>query len=227
MDRQKEGKTGSTQEMHEEGSSKAGVDFKKVFSRGSGKKDVEEAIDKHSRSDNPVDVADQNHADKDHAHHSKGHHAEGCNCKELEAQLQKKEQEIADITDMLKRTQAEFINFKNRTEKDSKALLEYGSAGMLRNILPVVDSFEQALKNGNDPEFKKGMELIYSQLQDILRAEGLVKINALGKKFDPYKHEVMMKEKSDKEEGTVLEEFQAGYELKGRIIRHSKVKIAG
>lgn len=145
-----------------------------------------------------------------------------------EKELVEKEQKIGELTEMCQRIQAEFINYKNRTEKETKQMFEYSSADMIKKVLPVIDSFELAFKNNKDYEsFKKGMELVYAQFIDILKHEGLTPINAEGQKFDPYKHEVLMKAKSDKPEDTILEELQKGYELKGRVLRHSKVKISG
>jgi molecular chaperone GrpE len=140
---------------------------------------------------------------------------------ELEAQ-------IAELTETLKRVQAEFINYKNRTEKETRQLIEYANGDFIRKILPVLDSFELALKSTSEPEkFRKGIEMVYAQLLDVLRQEGLMPIDSQGKKFDPYLHEVLLKEKSDKEEDTVLEELQKGYKLKDKVLRHSKVKISG
>jgi molecular chaperone GrpE len=111
---------------------------------------------------------------------------------ELEAQ-------IAELTETLKRVQAEFINYKNRTEKETRQLIEYANGDFIRKILPVLDSFELALKSTSEPEkFRKGIEMVYAQLLDVLRQEGLMPIDSQGKKFDPYLHEVLLKEKSDK-----------------------------
>ena len=91
-----------------------------------------------------------------------------------------------------------------------------------------MDSFEIALKNTSEHEkFVKGIQMIYSQIYSILSSNGLKKIDAVGKKFDPYKHEVLMKEESEKEDDIVLEEFQKGYMLNDKVIRHSKVKVSG
>ncbi len=138
-----------------------------------------------------------------------------------------KAQEIAELTEMLKRTQAEFINYKNRVEKETQDMCKYSNADIIKKLLPVLDSFELALKNTKDQKkFKEGVEMVYSQLLDTLKQEGLEPINAKGQKFDPYMHEVMLKEKSDKPSDTVIEELQKGYMLKDKIIRHSKVKIS-
>lgn len=137
-----------------------------------------------------------------------------------------KEQKIAELTDMLKRTQAEFINFKNRTEKETRQICEYASFDMIKKVLPVLDTFELALKNAPESDFKKGIELVYAQLLDAFKSEGLRPIEALGKKFDPYFHEVMLKEKSGKAEDIIIEEFQRGYMLKDKVLRYSKVKVS-
>ncbi|MFH2021587.1 MAG: nucleotide exchange factor GrpE [archaeon] len=135
--------------------------------------------------------------------------------------------QIAELTDLLKRTQADFVNYRNRIEKDSKLMGEYYSSDILKKLLPIVDSFDQAIKNEKNENTLKGMKLILGQILDVLKSEGVKEIDCVGKKFDPYKHEVMMKEKSDKEEGIVIEEFLKGYMHKERVLRHSKVKISG
>jgi len=95
-------------------------------------------------------------------------------------------------------------------------------------MLPVLDSFEIALKNTSDKDkFIEGMKIVYAQLHSMLEAEGLKPIKATGEKFDPYKHDVLMKEESDKPEETILEEFQKGYMINDKVLRHSKVKISG
>ena len=84
------------------------------------------------------------------------------------------------------------------------------------------------LANTNDvKKFVDGTKMIYAQMYSVLESEGLKQIETEGEKFDPYRHEVLMKEESDKPEETILEEFQKGYMLNDRVIRHSKVKISG
>ena len=143
-------------------------------------------------------------------------------------QPEEKTQKIEELTDTLKRLQAEFENFKKRIEKEKTEFVKYAHADIIEKMLPVLDSFEIALKNTNDQEkFVEGMKIIYAQLYSILEAEGLKPINAAGENFDPYKHEVLLKEESDKPEGTILEEFQKGYMLNDKVLRLSKVKISG
>ncbi|MEK6916495.1 MAG: nucleotide exchange factor GrpE [Nanoarchaeota archaeon] len=146
---------------------------------------------------------------------------------ESEQKPNDKDKQIEELTGMLKRIQAEFINFKNRTERENKEMYEYSSADLIKKLLPVLDSFELAFKNTKDHEmFKKGLEMVYAQLLDVLSHEGLRKIDVEGKKFDPYKHEVLMKGKSQKDPDMVIEEFQRGYMLKDKVVRHSKVKVS-
>ena len=147
---------------------------------------------------------------------------------DLKKQIDDKNQKIEELTDTLKRLQAEFENFKKRNEKEKAEFAKYACADIIASILPVLDSFEIALKNtGDKDKFIEGMKIVYAQLHSILEAEGLRPIKAVNEKFDPYKHEVLMKEQSDKPDDTILEEFQKGYMLNDRVLRHSKVKISG
>lgn len=134
---------------------------------------------------------------------------------------------ITDLTDTLQRTQAEFENYKKRMDKDKAEFVKYAKAGLIHNLLPMIDTFQIALKSTKDNEkFLKGMEMVYALLISTLQTEGLKPIDAMGKKFDPNLHEVMLKEKSDKDEGIILEELQKGYMLNDKVLRHSKVKVS-
>ena len=134
---------------------------------------------------------------------------------------------IAELTDTLQRLQAEFENYKKQIEKGKGEFVKYSKAELIYKLLPLLDTFEIALKNTSDKEkFVKGIEMVYAQLFSTLEREGLKPIEALGKKFDPYLHEVMLKQESDKDEGVVLEELQRGYTLNGKVLRHSRVKIS-
>ena len=153
------------------------------------------------------------------------------NAGELErtrSQLTEKTKKIEELTDTLKRLQAEFENYKKWNTKEKSEFLKYAHADLISHLLPVLDSFEIAFKNASDKEkFVEGIKIIYAQLYSVLKAEGLKPIKATGEKFDPYKHEVLMKQESEKPEETILEEFQKGYMLNDRVLRHSKVKISG
>ena len=93
--------------------------------------------------------------------------------------------------------------------------------------MPILDNFELAFKNADKNDEKlKGFELIFSQLYETLQKQGLEKIQAKDKPFDPNLHEALLQEESDKEKNMVLEELQRGYTLHGQVIRHAKVKIS-
>ena len=146
----------------------------------------------------------------------------------LKQEINEKTQKIEELTDTLKRLQAEFENYKKRIEKEKIEFVKFATADLITQVLPVLDSFEIALKNTSDKDkFVEGMKIVYAQFYSILETEGLRPIKTDGELFDPYKHEVLMKEASEKPEGMILEEFQKGYMLNDKILRFSKVKISG
>ena len=158
--------------------------------------------------------------------------------KEIKANIEKvkkpqkkeetKDQKIAELTDSLQRMQAEFENYKKRCEKENLDFRKYSDAQVIDKLLPILDSFELALGHtNNNEEFIKGIELIYGQLYDMMEKDGLKKIECQGHKFDPYKHEVLLTEKTDKEDDDdkIIEELQKGYMFKDKILRYSKVKV--
>jgi len=158
--------------------------------------------------------------------------------KEEPKEIEGLKKQIEDYKETLQRLQAEFENFKKRVEKERPELMELARAELIKKLLSVLDSFELALRNGefNASEieslkkeaiqFRKGIDIIYSQFYSVLKHEGLKPIEALNKKFDPYLHDALMQEPSDKEEDTIIEEFQKGYTLKDDVLRHSKVKLS-
>jgi molecular chaperone GrpE len=138
----------------------------------------------------------------------------------------KKEDKAAELTATLQRLQADFENYKKQQEKRNGQLMEYATQGLVTRMLVVLDEFELALKHTeNREDFVKGMAMVYENFRKILEKEGLRPIEALGKQFDPYRHEVLLQEHSDKDEGCVLQELQKGYYFKDKVIRHSKVTI--
>lgn len=139
-------------------------------------------------------------------------------------------EQFNELTDTLKRLQAEFENYKKRQDKENIQLIKNSNAGLIKNMLPVLDSFELAIKNSNGEseeiqKFKKGLEMIYAQLFGVLKEQGLRIMDTKDKKFDPYKHDVLMVKETDGEEDVILQEFQRGYMLNDIVIRHSKVMI--
>ena len=145
----------------------------------------------------------------------------------LEKLVLEKDKEIKELIDNLKRLQAEFENYKKRVKKDTEALRNYERVELVKSLLPVLDSFELAIKNSRNLEhFKKGVELIYAQLHTILENIGLREIKTIGEKFNPEVHEALLLEESDKEKGIIIEELQKGYTLNNIVLRTAKVKVS-
>ncbi|MBW2978178.1 nucleotide exchange factor GrpE [Candidatus Woesearchaeota archaeon] len=144
----------------------------------------------------------------------------------ISKEIDKKEIQIQELTNLVKKVQADFENYKKQQDKEKTEFCKYASQELVKKLLPLLDSFQSALKNSNSEEFKKGVELIYSQFWKILESEGLKPIEALNKQLDPFLHEVLLQEKSDKPENTVIEELQKGYTFKDAVLRPAKVKIA-
>jgi molecular chaperone GrpE len=139
---------------------------------------------------------------------------------------------IAELEEKLLRNQAELINFKRRKEEEVSKLLEYSNLELIREILPILDNFERAIKMDDDDltdevsRFLEGFKMIYSEFRRILNDFGVTEIEALDQLFDPTYHEaVMTDENKDKESGIVLEVLQKGYKLKDRAIRPAMVKV--
>jgi molecular chaperone GrpE len=146
----------------------------------------------------------------------------------LTAERDELARERADLYDQLLRRTAEFDNFRRRTQRERTEFAEYAGMETIREILPVLDDFELALKTpSSDPEYAKGMELIYNRLVDALKKMGVEPIRAEGLKFDPHVHHaVEMVQREDVEDHTILQELRRGYNFKGRLLRPAMVKVA-
>ncbi len=125
----------------------------------------------------------------------------------------------------LKYLQADFDNYRKRFEKEKEQIIKLSNEDLISELIVVLDDFDNSMKIIENKD-KEGIMLIYKKLSKILHDNGLKQIEALGKKFDPNFHEAIVKEKSDKEEGIILEEIQKGYILNSKVIRYSKVKVA-
>ncbi len=136
--------------------------------------------------------------------------------------------EKAELQDRLLRAQAEFQNLKKRTERERVELFEYASMEAVRVLLPVLDDFERAMKTeSSDKEYAAGIELIYNRFYETLKKLGLEPIESKGKPFDPQiHHAVDMVETDEAPDDTVVDEFQRGYNFKGRLLRTAMVKVA-
>lgn len=143
----------------------------------------------------------------------------------------KKDEQIEELNDRLKRNMAEFDNFRKRTEKEKAAMFEVGAKSVIEKILPVVDNFERGLSTVSEEEkaapFVEGMDKTYKHLLKMLEELEVVPIEAVGKEFDPTFHNAVMHvEDEEAGENMVVEEFQKGYTYRGSVVRFSMVKVA-
>lgn len=143
----------------------------------------------------------------------------------------KRDEQIEQLTDQVKRQMAEFDNFRKRTEKEKSQMYEVGARDIIERILPVVDNFERGLAGLSEEQlgepFADGMNMVYKQLLSALEAAGVTPIEAVGQEFDPaYHNAVMHIEDEELGENIVAEELQKGYLYRDAVVRHSMVKVA-
>lgn len=150
---------------------------------------------------------------------------------ELKAELNSALEEVKIYKDKYLRALAEMDNQRKRTMKEKEALQQYANEKLILSILPVVDNFERAIDAGNNSNSVKdlldGVKLIFKQLKDILKKEGVEPFKSVGQKFDPYKHEALLAiESKEHEPSTILEEIEKGYLLGEKVIRPAKVTVS-
>ncbi len=144
--------------------------------------------------------------------------------KELDAQkvlLQQSEEQY-------KRLQADFTNFRRRNEKEREELSNVVLQGLIKDLLPIIDNFDRALavEGAAGTPLHDGISMVYNQLMESLKKNGLEQIKAAGEKFDPNFHQAVMRvQDPEKEDDIIEEELQKGYMVQGRVIRPSMVKV--
>lgn len=147
---------------------------------------------------------------------------------DLQAELEKLTAEVKEKSDKALRLQADFENFRRRTSKEKDELAAVVTQGVMKDMLPLLDNFERAMAaETTDMEaFQKGVEMIFTQFQEVLKKNGLEHIETEGKKFDPNFHQAVMRVQNDKlEDDDIAQELQKGYMVKGRVIRPSMVQV--
>ena len=168
--------------------------------------------------ENKEEVKDVEEKVKNEEHH-KG------KCKE---ELQKKQEELEELTDRYKRVMAEFENYKKRSSKERENL--YGSilGDVVEAVLPVLDNLENAAKvETKDENYKQGVELVLKQFKDVLKSKGVEEIEAVGTTFDPELHEAVSSVQDEsKESQEIVQEYRKGYKFGNKVIRHSMVVVA-
>lgn len=138
--------------------------------------------------------------------------------------------EIADLNNRLLRVQADYDNFRRRSREEKEAAAKYRAQGFIEELLPALDNFERALSVKPEGEEAKslaqGLNMVYNQLQEALKKEGVTAIETVGQPFDPHLHQAVMQvEEEGFESNQVVEELQKGYKLKDRVLRPSMVKV--
>jgi molecular chaperone GrpE len=183
------------------------------------------------RADELTDEADADVADEAEAF--EGIEADGVEAEEdaIAADLDKARAEAESYLDDLRRLQADFDNYRKRTLREQTARAASASQALVARLLPVLDNFELAVSSAERSRdfdrMLKGVEMVFGELREVLEAEGLVRIEAEGKPFDPERHEaVIAVEEEDTEPGMVVDIVRAGYELRGKVLRPAMVKVA-
>lgn len=142
----------------------------------------------------------------------------------------KKDEQIEELNDKVKRQMAEFENFRKRTEKEKTQMYDMGAKSIIEKVLPVIDNFERGLaavpEENKDDAFVTGMDKIYKQMLTELESIGVKAIEAVGEEFNPDFHNAVMQVESEEyESGVVAQELQKGYMYKDSVVRHSMVAV--
>ncbi len=148
----------------------------------------------------------------------------------LDEQLKKLQKEKDELFAQLQRVSADYANYQKRVPKQIADAISYEKEKIIKTLLPILDNFEHTLQNADSAEsvdvLAQGIRIIYDQMLETLKSNNVERIESLGEKFDPALHQAMMRRaEDDKEDDIVLEEFQAGYKLNGRVIRPGKVVV--
>lgn len=149
----------------------------------------------------------------------------------LEAELIKAKAKAEEHYGQLQRLQADFDNYRKRTQKEKTEIIKYASERLVGELLPVLDNFDRAISAAKDnpdfTSFSQGVEMILRQMQTALSKEGLKVMDAVGQPFDPNLHDAVLRVASDEHpENTVVEELQKGYYLKEKVLRPCMVKVS-
>ena len=146
----------------------------------------------------------------------------------LNEEIEKLNQEIATLKDTHLRTLAEYSNFRNRSQREKEAIYGDAKANTLKTLLPVIDNFDRATDNKTDDieVYRKGIEMTFTQLKDILGTLEIEAFGEVGDEFDPNIHNaVMTVENPDLPEGTIAGVFEKGYRMGVRILRFATVQV--
>ena len=149
---------------------------------------------------------------------------ENCDCEHEECEHDNDKSE--EYLNLARQIQADFENFRRRTIEDLKQARFSGQASVIEAFLPCLDTFKEAKKSISDPDVLKGVEMIENKINDALAQIGVEKIISIGEKYNPHIHNVIaVLNVADKDDDIILDEYQAGYVLNGKVIRYAKVIV--
>ena len=153
---------------------------------------------------------------------------ENIEVKENQEKVLHSNEEYDELNDRYKRVLAEFENFKKRSQKEREGLYNSILGDVVEVMLPILDNLENAAKvQTEDENYKKGIELVLKQFQDVLKSKGVEEIKTVGETFDPELHEAVSSVQDDtKGEKEIVQEYRKGYKLGHKVIRHSMVVVA-
>ncbi|MFY9213517.1 MAG: nucleotide exchange factor GrpE [Tissierellaceae bacterium] len=202
-----------------------------VFDKGRDREEEQleenEVVDEHEDIDKEEDTREDVEVMDEDVENSRD--GKGAGDSDLNEELSARESEIEELTSRLLRLQADYSNYKRRTEIEKKGSIDFGIETLAIELLPVIDNFERALDAEEDKEssFYQGITMIYQQLIDTLKKLGIEEIDALNNPFDPNSHNAVMVEESEEhEEGIVIGILQKGYQFKDKVIRPAMVKVS-
>lgn len=219
MSDKKKEKEEALEEVLEELEADAADDAKEAEQPQSEEGDTKEKTDKEETSDE--ETAPESETEEDTETEKKGF---------FKKKKDKKDEQIEELNDRLKRQMAEFDNFRKRTEKEKSQMYDMGAKSIVEKILPVIDNFERGLaavpEEAKEDAFVVGMDKVYKQMLTELDAIGVKPIEAVGTEFNPDFHNAVMQvENEELESGTVAQELQKGYTYKDSVVRHSMVAV--
>lgn len=167
---------------------------------------------KHENKKEPIQEAHDKETKQEHEH----------------SEIEKYKSQLDSYVNDLKRLQADFENYKKRSDKENKDYRDYCNKDILFELLTLMDDFDHVthgFDKASKEDLEKAIKMLNVKLKSLLDKHDVRSFNSLNEKFDPYKHEVLMKQESDKD-NIILEEFQKGYYYKDKILRHAKVNVS-
>jgi len=196
--------------------------------------EVEETVEDTVEATEEVETSEDNEVEESTEEKEEGADEESEETPKKEGFFKKKkdkrDEQIEELNDKVKRQMAEFDNFRKRTEKEKSMMFDMGAKTIIEKILPVVDNFERGFTTieeaDKDDAFVQGMQQVYKQLMTELEAVGVTPIEAVGQEFNPDFHNAVMQVESEEyESGIIAQEFMKGYMYKDTVVRHSMVGV--